>query len=60
MLIANLITGLVGIILLCGFLGILMVWIKAPPLVIIMLVVIAMMVFDFIRSMRDTSNTPPR
>ena len=50
---SNLIAGLIGIALLCGFLGILMYWVPAPPLVIIMLLVIAMMIYGFIEDMRE-------
>lgn len=53
---SNLIAGTAGIVLVCGFLGILMAWIKAPPLVIIMLAVIAMMIYDFIKTMRENSD----
>lgn len=50
---SNLVAGIIGIILVCGFLGILMAWIKAPPLIVIMLLVIGMMIYDFIKTMRE-------
>lgn len=50
---SNLIAGLIGISLLCGFLGVLMYWVPAPPLVIIMLGVIGMMIYGFIDDLRE-------
>lgn len=51
----NLITGLIGIILLGLFLGILLVWVPAPPLIIIVVIVIALVVRDFVESVRSGS-----
>lgn len=50
---SNLIAGLIGIALLCGFLGILIAWVPAPPLVIIMILVVSMMIYDFILEIRE-------
>ena len=50
---SNLIAGLIGISLLCGFLGVLMYWVPAPPLVIIMVLVIAMMIYGFLIDLRE-------
>lgn len=50
---SNLIAGLIGIALLCGFLGVLVYWVPAPPLIIIMILVIAMMIYGFIDDMRE-------
>ena len=50
---SNLIAGMIGIVLVCVFLGILITWIKAVPIVIIMLGVIAMMIYDFVKTLRE-------
>lgn len=50
---SNLIAGLIGIALLCGFLGVYIYWVPAPPLLVIMLFVVALMAYDFIGSMRE-------
>lgn len=48
----NLITGLIGLALMITFLGILLVWIKAIPLIIIVVSVVILAVIDFVRSLR--------
>ena len=50
---SNLVGGIVGIVLVCIFLGVLMGWVKAIPIVVIMLAVIAMMIYDFAKTMRN-------
>jgi hypothetical protein len=52
----NLITGLIGIVSVCTFLGILLWWIKAPPLIIICVAVMAMLIYDFYQSLRANGN----
>ncbi len=54
----NLITGLIGIAGVCLFLGILLWWIKAVPLIIIGVLVMALLIWDFLKSLRaDDSRT---
>jgi hypothetical protein len=48
----NLITGVIGIAGVIAFLGILMWWIKAPPLIIITVLVVLLLVWDFVLSLR--------
>ena len=48
----NFVTGIIGIAGVCTFLGILLWWIKAPPLIIIVGVVVALLVYDFVQSLR--------
>ena len=48
----NMITGLIGLALVLTFLGILVVWIKAIPLIIIVASVMILAVIDFVRSLR--------
>lgn len=54
----NLITGLIGLALMIAFLGILLVWIKAIPLIIIVVGVVILAVVDFVQSLRTTNGTP--
>lgn len=56
----TLITGLIGIALLVGFLGLLAWWIQALPLTIIIVVVVALVVYDFVRTLRYGEEGPSR
>ncbi|MGQ0665062.1 MAG: hypothetical protein ACT4P2_16070 [Pseudomonadota bacterium] len=58
MLIANLVAGIIGIVLVVAFLGTLMVWLKSVPLIIIMLGVIALMIYDFAKTLKEGNGTP--
>ena len=49
----NFITGLIGIGGMLAFLGILLWWIKAVPLIIICVVVVALLIWDFWQSLRE-------
>lgn len=48
----NLITGLIGIAGLAAFLGFMVWWVKAPPLIIIVVGVLALVIYDFIQTVR--------
>lgn len=50
---SNLIAGLIGIALMCGFLGVMIAWVKALPLIIIWVAVALMMIYDFVKTMRE-------
>ena len=57
---ANVVTGIVGIVVVSAFLGFLMWWLKAIPLVVIMLGVIGLMVYDVVCAVRgNDSDSPP-
>jgi hypothetical protein len=47
----NFITGIIGIAGVCAFLGILLWWIKALPLIIIVGLVVVLVVIDFVQSL---------
>jgi hypothetical protein len=47
-----LVTGIVGIALLLVFLGIMVWWIKALPFTIIVVAVVLLMLYDFVRTLR--------
>ncbi|MCP3370507.1 hypothetical protein [Bradyrhizobium cajani] len=48
----NLITGIIGLALVMTFLGILVFWIKAIPLIVIVIGVMILAVIDFVHSLR--------
>jgi hypothetical protein len=47
----NFITGLIGIAGLCAFLGILLWWTKATPLIVICAIVVPLLLVDFVQSL---------
>ena len=49
----TLVTGIVGIAMLLVFLGTLVWWIKALPLTIIVAVVVLMLLYDFVQTLRQ-------
>jgi hypothetical protein len=56
----NLITGIIGIAGVIAFLGILLWWIKAAPLIIICVIVMALLIYDFYQSLRSTDGNRTR
>ena len=48
----NLITGIIGIGMLMTFVGIMVWWVKALPLIIIFLFCGALLIYDFVRTLR--------
>ena len=52
----NFITGLIGVVGVCTFLGIMLWWIKAVPLIIICALVIGLLVYDFYQSLGADGN----
>ena len=52
----NFITGLIGVAGACAFLGILLWWIKAVPLIIICALVMALLAWDFYKSLDANGN----
>jgi hypothetical protein len=53
----NLITGLIGVAMVIVLMGFMLVWVKAPPLIIICLVVFALLAYDFYLTMRTGRST---
>ena len=56
----NIVTGIFGVAALCIFLGILLWWIKALPLIIIVVGVVALLLVDFVQSLRTGSSNGGR
>ena len=63
-----LITGIIGIVMLAAFLGIMIIWVPAPPLIVIVLGVMALLIYDFVMTVlygddyakRGDSPPPPK
>jgi hypothetical protein len=55
-MIANLVTGIVGIAMVATFLGIIIWWVKAIPLIIIVVGVLLLLIYDFVLSLRAGNN----
>jgi hypothetical protein len=49
----TILTGLIGMALLFAFVGFMVTWVKALPLIIIVLVVGAMVIWDFVQTVRS-------
>jgi hypothetical protein len=52
----NFITGVIGVAGACVFLGILLWWIKAVPLIVICTLVMALLAWDFYNSLGANGN----
>jgi len=52
----NLITGIIGFAMAFAFLGFMIVWVPAPPLIIIIVGAMGLAVFDFLQSLRGKEN----
>jgi hypothetical protein len=52
----NLITGIIGLALVMTFLGFMVIWVKAIPLIIIVVGVMILAVIDFVQSLREAAN----
>ncbi|GIK81592.1 MAG: hypothetical protein H3C55_08435 [Pseudorhodoplanes sp.] len=48
----TIITGIIGIALLFAFVGFMLIWVKALPLIIIAVITGAMVVYDFVQTVR--------
>ena len=50
----TLITGIIGVAGLLAFLGIMLWWVKALPLIIIVGIVLVMLLYDFVQTVRES------
>jgi hypothetical protein len=55
-----LLTGLIGIAMLVIFLGIMLWWVPAPPLIVIVVGVLCLLVYDFVQTLRYGENNGRR
>lgn len=53
----NAITGLIGLAMTMVFLGYMVVWVKAIPLIVIVVGVMLLAVIDYVQSVRSGANT---
>jgi hypothetical protein len=51
-MILNLITGAIGILMVAAFLGFMVVWVPAIPLIIIVICVMLLLIYDFVQTVR--------
>ena len=56
----NLVTGIIGLAVLVGFLGVMIAWVKAVPLIIIMAGVLLIAIYDFVQTLRFGEDGPVR
>jgi hypothetical protein len=56
----NLVTGIIGLAMVMAFLGFMLVWVKAVPLIIIVVFVMILAVTDFVQTLRAGSNGASR
>jgi hypothetical protein len=56
----TLVTGIIGIAMLLLFLGVLLWWIKALPLIVIVGVVVVLLIYDLVRTLRYGDGGPGR
>ena len=56
----TLVTGIVGIALMLIFLGTLVWWIKELPFTIIVVVVVLMVLYDFVQTLRSNRSGGPK
>jgi hypothetical protein len=54
------ICGAIGIAMFVAFLTFMLVWVPAPPLIIIVVACSALLIWDFIQTLRYGENAPPR
>ncbi len=50
------VTGIFGALLVVTFLGFMAAWLKAPPLIIIILIVLGLMFYDLYKEIRASRN----
>lgn len=53
-------SGIIGIAMFIGFLGFMLVWVPAPPLIIIVVVCTLLLIYDFVQTLRFGENSPDR
>lgn len=52
----NFVTGIIGIASVVAFLTFMLVWVPAPPLIIIVVFVMGLLIVDFVQSLRSGGN----
>jgi hypothetical protein len=57
---ANVVTGIIGLAMVIAFLGFMVVWVPAPPLIIIIVFVMILAAIDYVQSVRAGENSIDR
>ena len=52
----NIVAGVIGLIIVGGFLAIVCIWLKAPPLIAICAGVMALAAWDFFKSLKEIAD----
>ena len=53
----NLITGILGILILVAFVGTMVFWLKSVPLAVICVLIVALMVYDLFISLKEMNGS---
>jgi xanthosine utilization system XapX-like protein len=48
----TLVTGIIGVAMLGGFLGFMLVWVPAPPLIAIVVLAMCLLIYDLVQTVR--------
>jgi hypothetical protein len=56
----SLITAIIGIAMLAGFTGFMLWWVPAPPLITIVVVVMCLLLYDVVQTLRYGESSPRR
>jgi hypothetical protein len=56
----TLFTGIIGIAMLLAFTGFMLWWVPAPPLITIVAVVLCLLLYDFVQTLRYGETSPKR
>jgi hypothetical protein len=59
-LMMTLVTGIIGIAGVLAFLGIMVWWVPAPPLIVIVVGVMSLLIYDFVQTVRFGNNYSQR
>ena len=59
-MIDTLLAGTIGIAMVVVFLGLMVVWVPAPPLIVIIVGVMGMLIYDFVQTLRFGENYSQR
>ena len=52
----NLVTGIIGILLVLSFFGIMLAWVPAVPLIVIVALVMGLLIVDFLQSLQSNDS----
>jgi hypothetical protein len=54
----TLISGIIGIAMVTAFLGFMVVWVQALPIIVIVVGVLLLLIYDFVLELRAAANAP--